>query len=335
MYRGAVGPSVPAPPPGGETFRKRAPAASGEGPRARGREPPVLGSWKIARLFGIDVRLHWTFLLLIAVLLSGANPASAAYVLCVAFGSVLLHELGHSLVAQRFGVRVLDITFWPLGGMARMNEIPEQPRIEGLIAIAGPAVNFALAALAAPLAAAAFVLAAPERVTAAAVAFLAINLALGTFNLAPAFPMDGGRLLRAFLARRRDYVRATEVAVRVGRGVALGMLALTVLLSLFSSTTLCALPLVALFIWFAGGRELLAVRLRHGYRPFGMAPGTSAPPEAPRMSTAPAAEGPRRPEAWEALPPAAERGGFSEESLRRLERYPGPLRRPAGERPEA
>jgi len=296
----------------------------------------VPGSWKIARLFGIDVRLHSTFLLLMAVFLA-FSPASAAYALAVAFGSVLLHELGHSLVAQRFGVRVLDITFWPLGGMARMSEIPEQPRIEGWIAIAGPAVNFALAGLAAPVAAAAFVLGAPELATQAVVIFLGINLALGTFNLAPAFPMDGGRLLRAFLARRRDYVRATEIAVKVGRGVALGMIVLSVLLSLFSSTTLCVLPLVALFIWFAGGRELLAVRLRHGRGGaglFGAPPGT-APAEAPRVHTAPATEGPRRPEAWEGAPPAAERGGFTEEALRRLERFPGPLRRPAGGGPEA
>jgi Zn-dependent protease len=302
----------------------------------------VLGSWKIARLFGIDVRLHWTFLLLLAVLMSGANAASAVFVMLVAFGSVLLHELGHSLVAQRFGVRVLDITFWPLGGMARMSEIPEEPRIEGWIAIAGPAVNFALAALAAPLVAAAFLLSAPERLTTALAAFLGINLVLGTFNLAPAFPMDGGRLLRAFLARRVDYVRATELAVKVGRGVALCMLALTVALSLFSSTTLCALPLVALFIWFAGGRELFAVRLRHGVlgSRFGMgapaAASAGVPVPAPaRPSTAPAAEGPRRPETWEAAPPAAGRSGFSEETLRQLERFHGPLRRPAGEQPEA
>ena len=259
----------------------------------------------------------------------------------MAFGSVLLHELGHSLVAQRFGVRVLDITFWPLGGMARMSEIPEEPRIEGWIAMAGPAVNFALAALAAPVVAAAFVLSAPERAITAGAAFLGINLALGTFNLAPAFPMDGGRLLRAFLARRMDYVRATEVAVRVGRGVALAMLLLSAGLALFSSTTLCALPLVALFIWFAGGRELLAVRLRHGAipgAPFGTGGlggfGMAAPRPAP-VRAAPAEEGPRRPESWEAAPPAAGRGGFSEETLRRLERFHGPLRRPAGEQPEA
>jgi Zn-dependent protease len=295
----------------------------------------VLGSWKIARLFGIDVRLHWTFLLLVAALLSGSDASATAFVLGTAFGSVLLHELGHSLVAKRFGVHVVDITFWPLGGMARMAEIPEEPRIEGWIAIAGPAVNFLLAALAAPLLAAALVLNAPAGAVNAAFGFLAINLTLGTFNLVPAFPMDGGRLLRAFLARRRDYVRATELAVRAGRVVALGMLALSLGLALFSSHTLCALPLVALFVWFAGGRELFAVRLRHG-RVAGVPAGARPVIEeaGPRVATAPAADGPRRPAAWESAPPASARGGFSEEALRRLERFPGPLRRPPGEAQE-
>jgi len=297
----------------------------------------VLGSWKIARLFGIDVRLHWTFLLLVAALLSGGDAVATAFVLGAAFASVLLHELGHSLVAKRFGVRVLDITFWPLGGMARMSQIPEEPRIEGWIAIAGPAVNFLLAALAAPLVAAGLVLNAPGAAVNAAFGFLAINLTLGTFNLVPAFPMDGGRLLRAFLARRRDYVRATELAVRVGRAVALGMLALSVGLALFSSHTLCLMPLVALFVWFAGGRELFAVRVRHGRVPgFASAAGAQAmvEEEGARVATAPAADGPRRP-AWQSPPPVLGRGGFSEEALRRLERFPGPLRRPpGGEAPE-
>ena len=176
------------------------------------------GSFKIARLFGIDIRLDWTFLILPLVLAQFHGPAGLAWVVAV-FTIVLLHELGHSLVAKAFGVRVVDITFWPLGGMARMAEIPEKPTVEGLIAIAGPAVNFALAGLSVP-----FLFAPSEPVQALALTSLAVNLMMGFFNLVPAFPMDGGRVLRAWLARTRDYVTATEQAVRVGRWVTLILL---------------------------------------------------------------------------------------------------------------
>jgi Zn-dependent protease len=290
----------------------------------------VLGSWKIGRLFGIDVRLHWTFLVVYAVVLGSAGALSGTLLFLGAFVSVLLHELGHSLVARRMGVTVLDITFWPLGGMARMSAIPEEPRREALIAAAGPAVNFVLAALAAPLLVASLFFGLPPVLAGASGGFLAINLVLGTFNLVPAFPMDGGRLLRAFLAAWLDYVRATEIAVAVGRVVAALMLALTVGLALFRSQTLCALPLVALFVWFAGGRELFAVRLRHGrLGAFPLAGGFAAAPPPP--APPPADAGPRRPAVWDAAPPAVGRSGFSEETLRRLERFPGPLRRPPQE----
>ncbi|MCB0000786.1 MAG: site-2 protease family protein, partial [Anaerolineales bacterium] len=176
----------------------------------------------------------------------------------------LLHELGHSIVAQSFGIRVLDITFWPLGGMARMSQIPENSRIEGLIAIAGPAVNFVLAG-----ASLTFLLLpgiAGSAVGDLALVFLLFNVALGGFNLIPAFPMDGGRVLRAILGRKGDWVRATEGAVRVGR-----FFALLMFLSFFVTWN-PVLPLIALFVWWTGQQELLAVRLRHataGFGPFG------------------------------------------------------------------
>ena len=106
------------------------------------------GSLKIGTAFGIPIRIHWTFAILPTVMVALGTPfAAAVLLLIVLFGCVFLHELGHSLVARGFGIRVLDISFWPLGGMARMSEIPESPKIEGLVAIAGPAVNFALAGL--------------------------------------------------------------------------------------------------------------------------------------------------------------------------------------------
>jgi Zn-dependent protease len=208
----------------------------------------VNGSIKIGSILGITLRLHWLLLVMLAApLFWGGNPL----VFLVLFGCVLLHELGHSLAALAFGIRVVDITLWPLGGMARMSQIPESTRIEGLIAVAGPAVNFLLAA-AGLLAGGSW-----------AAAFVEVNLWMGCFNLLPAFPMDGGRLLRALLGRKGDWLGATESAVRIGRWFAL-------LLVVAGATGLpgtwlgpnLALPLVGLFVWISGTQELAAVRER-------------------------------------------------------------------------
>lgn len=294
------------------------------------------GSFKIGNAFGIPVRIHTTFLLLVyALFLFQSEALVTLGFMALVFGCVLLHELGHSLVARGFGLRVADITLWPLGGMARMSEIPENPRIEALIAIAGPAVNFALAGLAlvAILAGAAVGMepdSYPERL---AWFFLAVNVMQGGFNLVPAFPMDGGRLLRAFLARKRDWLRATELAVRVGRWVAL-VLFLGSLVFLYLKPGLCLMPLVALFVWFEGTRELWNVRIRHGVSPLGaslrFARGTgTAGPSAPAPEEPGVPGAARRPRAfWQREAPSR---GFSEEEIRRLEAHPGPLRRPPDE----
>ena len=292
------------------------------------------GSFKIGTAFGIPVRVHVTFLVLVYVLFLFADALAVLGLVGLVFGCVLLHELGHSLVARGFGLRVADITLWPLGGMARMSEIPENSRIEALIAFAGPAVNFALAgiALLALVAGAALGMEDGAKPQQLLLGVLAVNVVQGGFNLLPAFPMDGGRLLRAFLARRRDWLSATEIAVRVGRWLALvlfcGSLAFLVV-----EKSLCFMPVVALFIWFEGTRELWNVRLRHGVPVFGSfraawrpaqssgaAPGNEAPP--------PDGEA-RRPVTWRQG--GAPRGGFSDEEVRRLESHPGPLRRPPEE----
>jgi len=168
------------------------------------------------------------------------------------FGVVFLHELGHSLTAQAFGIRVLDITFWPLGGMARMAELPEKPKVEGLVAIAGPAVNGVLFTGALGLH---MLLGAYPKLDSLPGYFLYINLAMGLFNLIPAFPMDGGRILRAWLARKREWVRATEIAVRVGRVFAF----LMVLAGFYSFI----LALIGMWVWWMGTRELWFVRMKH------------------------------------------------------------------------
>ena len=222
-------------------------------------------SFAIGRVFGIQIRVHLLFPLILAfVLMQGLSQPGAsmgdAFYLIVAvfmlFGVVFLHELGHSLVAQAFGIQVLDITFWPLGGMARMAELPEKPRVEGLVAIAGPAVNGVLftAGLGLHL-----ILGVPLELNTLPGYFVYINLAMGAFNLIPAFPMDGGRILRAWLARskpnRRDWVQATAIAVNVGRFFAF--------LMILAGTYSCVLALIGVWVWWMGARELWAVRMKH------------------------------------------------------------------------
>ena len=309
----------------------------------------MLGSFKIGSVLGIHVRVHWLFVALVLFLVfwSGQapdqDPLTTLLGLTVLFGVVFLHELGHSLVARRFGIRVLDITFWPLGGMARMSEIPESPRVEGLIAVAGPAVNFALAALAAPLVVWGLVDgrgAAPSELGATlgslAATFLFVNLALGLFNLIPAFPMDGGRVLRAFLGRDGDWVRATERAVRVGRVFAVLMIAVGLL---WSGSGFLFLPLIGLFVWYAGSRELWSVRMRHGLLPFGNAAArangwagpapvehAAPPPPEPAQRADGERNGARRPSDG-LRGPELHKEGLGPSEIERLERYSGRLRR--------
>jgi Zn-dependent protease/CBS domain-containing protein len=195
-------------------------------------------SWsiQIARLHDIPIRLHLTFFMLMgAIIFHGLSVGDPALVIVSLglFGSVLLHELGHSVTAQRLGIKVVDITLLPIGGLARMERIPREPREELLITAAGPLVNFCLA----PLLWAAHTLfetaVAPELLLESSghpLGRLAVlNLMLGLFNLVPAFPMDGGRLLRAFLAQRLPYPRATQIAVMLGQALAfaLGFVGLT------------------------------------------------------------------------------------------------------------
>ncbi|MEX1025645.1 MAG: site-2 protease family protein [Planctomycetota bacterium] len=279
--------------------------------------------------FGIPVRVHWTFLALVGGVwvLSGFEPGVLLLLVCV-FLSVLLHEFGHALVAKRLGVAVHDITFWSLGGMTRM-EVPEEAGVEGRIAFAGPAVNFALAGLTLAFGVLAVALGLGEVPTIGEVAvhpvalFISVNLMLGAFNLLPAFPMDGGRILRAWFARSTDWLTATERAVRFGRYTALAV----VLLALAgggSSAFLCTLPIIALFLYVAGGRELLAVRLRHtgspfprGGKRFGPFAGGAFGPREARPSEPGEIE-------IEVLP--REERGFSDEDVDRLEGFRGRLR---------
>ena len=216
-------------------------------------------SWHIGRIFGIPTRIHFSFVLVLIWLgisywtadHSGAEVLIGLGLSLAVFACVLLHEFGHALVAKRFGIRTRRITLWPIGGVAELERSPDDPRAEMWIAAAGPLVNFAIAALLAPLV---FVFGTAGLLGNVLFSLLAANLMLGLFNLIPAFPMDGGRVVRAMLERKRGRVRATEIAAKLGRWVALAV----GLWGLWNGQYL--LMLVAAFVYFAARRELWQVQ---------------------------------------------------------------------------
>jgi Zn-dependent protease len=227
-------------------------------------------SWKLGEVAGIGIFVHATFVMLIAwVALShwiaersvGAAIAGAGFIVAL-FGCVVLHELGHALTARRYGVRTRDITLYPIGGMARLERIPEVPRQELLIALAGPAVNVVIAAgLWLLLSAAGSFVPLAELDVAKGPFFerlLLVNLFLAGFNLIPAFPMDGGRVLRALLATRLSYVRATELAAGVGQAIAL----VFGFVGLFSNPFLV---FIALFVWLGASSESAMAQMRAAF----------------------------------------------------------------------
>ena len=174
---------------------------------------------KLGSPFGIDLFVHWSFALLLFV--TGLHPGAIIFYLA-AFACVTLHEYGHALAARKYGIGTDSITLYPIGGIARLADIPRDPKQEIVIALAGPAINVVLAMVLFPLAAV-FGNALPVFAgTGFFPALLIANLGLVLFNMIPAFPMDGGRVLRAFLASRPNfsYARATSIAARAGQGIA-------------------------------------------------------------------------------------------------------------------
>jgi Zn-dependent protease/CBS domain-containing protein len=222
-------------------------------------------SWRLARLFGIEIYIHATFVILLvwvglrAYLQSGSMGAAIRGIeLTLAiFGTVVLHELGHALTARRFGIRTRDITLLPIGGVARLERMPDKPWQELLVAVAGPLVNVAIAALifAALALTGTPLLPADAAQSSILSSLLWVNVTLAIFNLLPAFPMDGGRVLRALLAMRIDYVRATRAAARTGQGIAL----LLGIAGLFFNPILV---FVALFVWIGAASEAASVQTK-------------------------------------------------------------------------
>jgi Zn-dependent protease/CBS domain-containing protein len=226
-------------------------------------------SLKLGRVFGIDIKVHVTFLLIVlwgAYNFGGeAGPLYGILVTLALFTLVLLHELGHSLAAMMYGIPVRDITLLPIGGVARLERMPQKPLHEFVVALAGPAVNVILAAILVPIILGLTVLQGIplslslvlEPGLVGLLSFLlSANVSLAIFNLLPAFPMDGGRVFRAALGFFVDYPRATQVAVSVGRTVAVGLGLIGILTGQFM------LALIAIFIFTAGGQEGQAVAAR-------------------------------------------------------------------------
>ena len=217
----------------------------------------MLGSIRIATVRGIPVKVHFSLLLLFGLLvlsfgLAGV-PAGA-----ILLGSVLLHELGHSVVAQRFGIQISSINLHLLGGTAVMADTPTKPVHEILIAAAGPAVSFVLAALAYGAAGRlSFDPSEPHGLLAYAAT---VNLAMGVFNLIPAFPLDGGRIFRAVLSMGLGPYRGTRLAARISRGFAV----LFALGGLFGGAPTLVLIGIALFVM--SGHELRAAELAEARR---------------------------------------------------------------------
>ncbi len=234
-------------------------------------------SWRIATVAGIPVRIHATFGLLLlwifwATLQGGASVLEAAEgvgLVITFFLCIVLHEYGHALTARRYGVRTSDITLLPIGGVARLERIPERPAQEVAVALAGPAVTLLLVVLLVAVLAGTgamtpvgllTLLGHPFQVVPSGFlsSLLYINWMVLLFNMIPAFPMDGGRVFRALLATRLEYVRATQLAATVGQGFAF----LFAILGLFHSPLLL---IIAFFIFLAAGQEAATVQMRSAF----------------------------------------------------------------------
>ena len=226
--------------------------------------------WKLGTFAGIDVFIHATFLLLIGWVGYSywlqhetiAKVAEGILFILALFLCVVLHEYGHALTARRYGIKTRDITLYPIGGVARLERMPDKPIEELWVALMGPAVNVVIAALLFVYLIATNGLVPLSQLTLTSGSFIerlmTVNVSLVLFNLIPAFPMDGGRVLRALLAMRIDYVRATQAAANIGQGFAF----LMGFIGLFSNPFLL---FIAFFVWIAASQEASMVQMRNAF----------------------------------------------------------------------
>ena len=224
-------------------------------------------SWRIGEFRGIGVYMHATFLILIGfIVLShwsagssvGKTLEGVGFILAL-FACVVLHEFGHALMAVRYGIKTRDITLLPIGGLARLERMPDKPLQELWVALAGPAVNVVIAAALFVLLQFTSAWAPLEQLSVASGPFLqrlmVVNVILVVFNMLPAFPMDGGRVLRALLATRLEYTRATQIAASIGQSMALVFGFLGFFYNPF-------LMFIALFVWIGAAQEASMAQMK-------------------------------------------------------------------------
>jgi Zn-dependent protease/predicted transcriptional regulator len=233
-------------------------------------------SIRIGNLFGIPLFVHVTFIVFlvwIGVMSWRGGTATSAFVdvlfICTLFACVVLHELGHALTARRYGIPTRDITLLPIGGVARLDRMPDDPKQELWVALAGPAVNVVIAVALFFVTGVSALLGAFTDLgsifTGSFVARVAwLNLYLVVFNMLPAFPMDGGRVLRALLATRMEYTRATHIAAVVGQSMALvfGMIGLVGIPGVIHGGN-PMLVFIALFVWIGAAQESGMAQMRY------------------------------------------------------------------------
>jgi Zn-dependent protease len=218
--------------------------------------PPHRWSIVVARIASIDIRVHASFLLLVALFAwaapepGGAGVAWSLLWLVALFGSVVVHELAHCLVARHRGGEVHEILLFPLGGISKLERLPETPADEFAVAIVGPLTSLGLGVVALAVGAALGGSLVPIDLLGGAwfVRLGWLNLILGVFNLLPAFPLDGGRVLRSLLERRRDLIGATRIATRVGHALAVALVVVGVLFDFW-------LALIGIFVYLGASAE--------------------------------------------------------------------------------
>lgn len=223
----------------------------------------MLSSWNLGRVAGIDLFLHPTFLILLLWVLAEQGVVGGVFLVAV-FGCVLLHELGHALTARAFGIETRKITLSPIGGVAQLERMPRSPGGELLITLAGPAVNLVIAGCLGIVLQVASLLEPHAQFSVAgqfASVLLTVNLVLAAFNMIPAFPMDGGRILRATLSGWVGRLRATEIAAKVGQWLAIAFPFVMLLLDGHWVFRFSLLHIVlAAFLYIAAAAERASVR---------------------------------------------------------------------------
>lgn len=224
-------------------------------------------TWNLGRLAGIPIRMHMTLLILLAWIagsyaLAGAGLGATAvglFLVLSIFAVIVVHELGHALVARRYGIRTRDIMLLPVGGIASLERTPDKPSQELAVALVGPAINLAIAAvfwIGIEIFGGTTRLSEVTSISGAiATQLMWINVGLAVFNLLPAFPMDGGRALRALLAMRLGHERATNIAAALGK-------ILAVALGIFGLFYNPLLVIIALVVWMGATQERALVQLK-------------------------------------------------------------------------